>query len=508
MIVRLALLGGDAGSTSELRDALAALPGIALLAPAHAADADVLLAADSSHAAAGDLVRGERSRRAGARVLLVAPAGSAASPRAGARLWRGRGRRATARRARRCARRWRQQGASMRVPRRHGGVDEGHIALARRRRRHGHDDLRGGAGSGARARLRARPGARDSAMRPRWRRREVVVPDALLRMACGPVTTPAELAAGLAHGDACRVLAGTRAAGARRPDRRARHRARARSGRRRAGCARSSTAAPASASRRFPVLERAGLVAIVASADARGVRGARRTSLLLARLGLSGRPLGIVATQARHARAARSLATEAGLPLLAVVRPDTRVPRARERGLPPPEAAFAALAELAARRMSLWERAQLGAAAAVEEPGGLGRCHRPARSAGGTAERSEHHRGDRERAGRGLDRAPGPAAARGAALRRCRRAARRLRAPGGPRRPPARRCAADGRRAPRRRLAAQRRAAAARTGRAAADAAPLRAASVHARRAGRARLALRDRCRVCSTPACARASRS
>jgi hypothetical protein len=41
------LLGGDPGLDDELSAALAALPGIALLAPAHAADADVLLAADS-----------------------------------------------------------------------------------------------------------------------------------------------------------------------------------------------------------------------------------------------------------------------------------------------------------------------------------------------------------------------------------------------------------------------------------------------------------------------------
>ena len=134
----------------------------------------------------------------------------------------------------------------------------------------------------------------------------VAVPDALLRIACGPVTTPAELAAGLALGDACRVLPAPPlpehadlidehgiarvldlAVG-------------------RADCARSSTAARAWASRRFPVLERASVIAIVASADARGARGARRTSLLLARLGLAGRALGIVATRARNARSARA----------------------------------------------------------------------------------------------------------------------------------------------------------------------------------------------------------
>jgi ActR/RegA family two-component response regulator len=76
VIIRVALLGGDSTLAEELRAALSGLPEIALLAAAHAADADVLLAADSSRAAAGDLVRNERSRRADARILLVAPEGS------------------------------------------------------------------------------------------------------------------------------------------------------------------------------------------------------------------------------------------------------------------------------------------------------------------------------------------------------------------------------------------------------------------------------------------------
>ena len=91
-----------------------------------------------------------------------------------------------------------------------------------------------------------------------------------------------------------------RPAGARRPDRRARHRARARSRRRERICARSSTAARAWASRPCRCSSARGSIAIVASADARGARGARRTSLLLARLGLAGRSLG----HRRHARRA------------------------------------------------------------------------------------------------------------------------------------------------------------------------------------------------------------
>ena len=344
MIVRLALLGGDAGVDGELRTALAALPGIALLAPAHAADADVLLAADSSQAAAADLVRGERSRRAGARVLLVAPAGSAASPRqaldCGAVGVVERPLDGPALRQALAA-----AGCFDVRPSGHGGVDEGHIAL-----------LGAGGGMGTTTCAVALAAAHERVFvldlslalgdAAEVAAAEVVVPDALLRMACGPVTTPGELTAGLAHGQSCRVLAAP--ALPEHADLIDEH-----------GIARVLDLAVAAGLRAvvdcgsrvgvetIPALERAGLVAIVASADARGVRGARRISLLLARLGLSGRPLGIVATQARHARAARSLATEAGLPLVAVVRPDTRVPRARERGFPPPEAAFAALAELA-----------------------------------------------------------------------------------------------------------------------------------------------------------------
>jgi MinD-like ATPase involved in chromosome partitioning or flagellar assembly len=175
----------------------------------------------------------------------------------------------------------------------------------------------------------------------------VAVPDALLRFACGPVTTPAELAAGLAHGDACRVLPAP--ALPEHADLIDEH-----------GIARVLDLAVASGLRAIvdcgsrvgvetiPALERASLVAIVASADARGARGARRAALLIARLGLAGRAFGIVVTHARSSGAARSLAEQAGLPLLAAVKPDARVARARERGLAPPGGAFSALAAVPA----------------------------------------------------------------------------------------------------------------------------------------------------------------
>jgi len=347
VIVRLALLGGDAMLAEELRAALAGLQEIALLAAAHAADADMLLAADSSGAAAGDLVRGERSRRADARILLVAPEGSESA----------------AQQALDC-------GAVGIVERpidasglRHaltaagafdsrsstpGLGDEGHVALI-------------GAGGGmgtttcavAFAAADERGFVLDLALATgdaaEVAAAQVSVPDALLRIACGPVAAPAELTAGLAHGGACRVLpAPALPEHADLIDER--------------GIARVLDLAVASGLRAIvdcgarigvetiPVLERASCVVIVASADARGARGARRASLLIARLGLSARLAGIVATGSHKSQAAQALAAQTGLPLLAAVKPDARVPRARERGLAPPGAAFAALAALALLR--------------------------------------------------------------------------------------------------------------------------------------------------------------
>ena len=205
MIVRLALLGGDGALEAEVRAALVDLPEIALLAAGHSADADMLLAADSALAAAGDLVRGERSRRADARILLVAPAGALSA----------------AQQALEC-------GAVGVVERpldalglRHALAaagcfdthplpraleDEGHVAL-----------LGAGGGMGTSACAVALAAAHERAFvldlalangdAADVAAVHVAVPDALLRIACGPVTTPAELAAGLAHGYSCSVLA-------------------------------------------------------------------------------------------------------------------------------------------------------------------------------------------------------------------------------------------------------------------------------------------------------------
>jgi MinD-like ATPase involved in chromosome partitioning or flagellar assembly len=344
VIVRLALLGGDAALEEELRAALAGLPEIALLAAAHSADADMLLAADSSRAAAGDLVRAERARRSDVRILLVAPAGAENAAQqalgCGAVGIVERPIDAPALRQALAAAGCFDAATGSRAL-----EDEGHIALL---------GAAGGMGTTtcavALAAAHKRVFLLDLALATGdaadVAAAHVAVPDALLRLACGPVATPAELTAGLAHGDACQVLpAPSLPEHADLIDER--------------GIARVLDLALASGLRAIvdcgarvgvetiPVLERASIVVIVASADARGARGARRAAMLIARLGLSARLAGIVATGSRSPRAARSLAALTGLPLVATVKADSRVPRARERGLPPPGAAFAALVALA-----------------------------------------------------------------------------------------------------------------------------------------------------------------
>jgi hypothetical protein len=344
VIIRLALLGGDALLGGELRAALADLPGIALLAPAHSGEADMLLAADSSSAAAGDLVRGERSRRSGARVLLVATAGTVGAAQqaldCGAVGFIERPLDGPALRHALAA-----AGCFDGVSTTAGEVEEGHIAL-----------LGAGGGMGTTTCAVALASACERAFvldlalatgdAAEVAAARVLVPDALLRIACGPLAAPAELAAGLAEGPACRVLpAPTLPEHADLIDEH--------------GIARVLDLAHASDLRAIadcgsrlgvetiPVLERSCLIAIVASADARGVRGAGRASLLIARLNLTGRGVGIVVTSATSTRGAEAVAARAGLPLVAAVRADARVPRARERGTAPPRGAFTALAELA-----------------------------------------------------------------------------------------------------------------------------------------------------------------
>jgi Flp pilus assembly CpaE family ATPase len=343
VIVRLALLGGDVALERELRTALAEMHEFALLAPGHSGDADMLLAADSSLAAAADLVRGERARSTAARVLLVASPGTASAAQQALDC----GAVGTVERPLDAAG-LRQALAAAGCFDLHAGArpleEEGHVAL-----------LGAGGGMGtttcavALATVRERAFVLDLSLSNGDAAEvagvQVLVPDALLRIACSPVATPAELSAGLAHGDNCSVLAApSLPEHADLIDER--------------GVNRLLDLAVSVGLRAIidcgarvgvetiPALERATLVLIVASADARGARGARRASRLLARLALGPGCTGIVATGCRSARAARSLEAEAGLPLLATVKVDARVRRARERGLAPPGQAFAALGTL------------------------------------------------------------------------------------------------------------------------------------------------------------------
>ena len=270
----------------ELRMALAGMPDIALLAPVHAADADVLLAADSSLAAAGDLVRSERSRRPEARVLLVTTAGAHSAPRqalaCGAVGVVERPLDATALRHALAAAGCFDPSLTART-----AQDADHVAL-----------LGAGGGMGtstcavALAAGRERAFVLDLALAmgdaADVAAAHVALPDALLRIACGPVATPAELAAGLAVAAGCRVLPSPPLP--EHADLIDEH-----------GIARILDLAVAGGLRAIvdcgsrvgvetiPALERASVVAIVASADARG--GPRRPprSLLLARLGCAGR---------------------------------------------------------------------------------------------------------------------------------------------------------------------------------------------------------------------------
>ena len=90
----------------------------------------------------------------------------------------------------------------------------------------------------------------------------------------------------------------------------------------------------------IPALERAARVLLVGAPDARGLQGARRLALLLGRLGLADHPIGFVAQRAGGTAAARTVAGGIGVPLLACVRHDRRVSRARERSQPVPQAPF------------------------------------------------------------------------------------------------------------------------------------------------------------------------
>ena len=254
------------------------------------------MAADSSGAAAGDLVRSERSRRSDARILLVAPAGSEGAARqaldCGAIGVVERPIDAPALRQALAA------AGCFDAPAPQPALeDEGHIALLGAGGGMGTTTCAVALGCRAPTCVRARSGAGDGDA-AEVAAAHVAVPDAFLRSRAGPWPprrnsrpgSPAAPRAGCS---------------ARRPARAGRSRRRER------GIARILDLAVASGLHAIvdrgarvgvetiPVLERASLVAIVASTDARGARGARRVSLLLSRLGLSARLAGVVATGSR-----------------------------------------------------------------------------------------------------------------------------------------------------------------------------------------------------------------
>lgn len=172
----------------------------------------------------------------------------------------------------------------------------------------------------------------------------VTVPDALLSLSAAPALAESELEGQLATARRCRVLPAPRLPehadlididGVERVL---------------GACARAGLQPVIDAGTRvgvetIPALERAELVLIVTVADARGVHGARRVALLLGRLGLADRPVQLVVQRSRGSAAARDAAAGVGLPLLACVRSDRRVARARERAEPLPLAPFRGLVE-------------------------------------------------------------------------------------------------------------------------------------------------------------------
>jgi hypothetical protein len=172
---------------------------------------------------------------------------------------------------------------------------------------------------------------------------EVRVPDALIGLAAAPGVGPAELLGQLAGRGACRVLPAPSL-----PEH-ADLVAEADVGRILDACAAAGLEAIVDAGQRIgvetvPALERARAIALVASADRRGAVGARRLALLLGRLGLADRPLGVIAARVPRGGSGNPLAGEIGLPLWAEVREQRAVARARNAGKPPPASAFAGLA--------------------------------------------------------------------------------------------------------------------------------------------------------------------
>ena len=138
------------------------------------------------------------------------------------------------------------------------------------------------------------------------------------------------------------MLPAPAASGARRPDRRERRRTGARSRWRATGSAAVVDAGSRVGVETIPALERAGAIALVASADDRGARGAARFAGLIDRLGLGEVPCGVIAARCgRDQRLARALAAGAALPLWGVVPARRAIGHAAAQGAAPPAGPFA-----------------------------------------------------------------------------------------------------------------------------------------------------------------------
>jgi MinD-like ATPase involved in chromosome partitioning or flagellar assembly len=343
--VALVLAGGVDELDRELGAALARLPGVALLPASARARADVLLIADGPGGSALDAARGESQQRPGRPVIVVCDRPGSISPReamaAGARGLLERPiepealRQALAlvgsgeprERAERSGRRLVVVVGAV------GGAGATSAAVA----------LASACEDGIVVDLDLTGG--DAAL---VAGAEVRSPDALLALATAPAVTSTELEAELASAPRCRVLpAPALPEQADLIDE--------------AGVARVLAAIPGSSTpivdagsrigvETIPALERAAAVVVVATADARGAQGARRTCALLARLGFGDRRVAVIPSRAARAGAG-PLAAVPGVSLLPGVRERSEVARARELAEQLPERPYMELVAVLAREV-------------------------------------------------------------------------------------------------------------------------------------------------------------
>ncbi len=498
-VVALALIGGDERLERELVELSSGLGDVAILPEAAADRADALLIADGQRGAALDRVRVELAARPARRVLLIGAPGSidpAEAMACGARavlehpLSVGRLREAIA-----------ASGCLDEVPAPIIEVGSGPIVLL---------GATGGCGVTTCAAAIAAAMAHGALLdldlaagdAAAVAGAEIVAGDALLALAHAPGIDARDLLAQLADGPSTRVLPAPALpeqadlvdeGGV----------SQVLDALRRAGIVAIVDAGSRVGIETLPALERASAIAIVSTPGRTAVgeslasRGCSSGSASpIVRSASSARGCGRTAER-RYASCPRPRACHCGPRCTRA----SSVSRAARAGAPPPARPFARLALVAdrgQRRMTLWERAQALAPTTAESgllpdvaPDVLGPL-----LADPTVDEVLVNGPEQvwvERRGR-LQRAP----ARFADVEALRDACARLVASAGQAH---RRRGSDGRCPARRRLASEHRVAADRPGRAAALAATLRAAWIHARGARRARLARRRRRRAARAPA-------